>query len=88
MICPMPNTHDPNPTAVPIKEAIKETFRVLMAILDCWIRQKNPVSFHPAFVDLADSWRNISITLKAPSMSETAWFRQLPPLEPFLGVEC
>jgi len=40
MICPTPNTHDPNPTAVPIKEAIKETFRVLMAILDCWIRQK------------------------------------------------
>ena len=31
MICPMPNNHDPNPAAVPIKEAIKETFRVFMA---------------------------------------------------------
>jgi hypothetical protein len=31
MIRPMPNNHDPNPAAVPIKEAIKETFRVFMA---------------------------------------------------------
>src|ERR1700682_1329328 len=30
MVCPRPYTHDPNPTAVPIKEAIKETFRVFM----------------------------------------------------------
>jgi hypothetical protein len=34
MIRPIPNTHDPNPTAVPIKVAIKETFRVRMSILD------------------------------------------------------
>jgi hypothetical protein len=33
MIRPIPNTHDPNPTAVPIKVAIKETFRVRMSIL-------------------------------------------------------
>jgi hypothetical protein len=31
MIRPMPNNHDPNPAAVPIEEAIKETFRVFMA---------------------------------------------------------
>jgi hypothetical protein len=27
----MPSSHDPKPTAVPIKEAIKETFIVFMA---------------------------------------------------------
>ncbi len=31
MIRPTPNIHDPNPTADPIKEAIKETFSVFMA---------------------------------------------------------
>jgi hypothetical protein len=51
MICPMPNTHDPNPTAVPIAEAIKETFRVLMAILNHWIRRKPQFrSLRPDFV--------------------------------------
>jgi hypothetical protein len=33
MICPRPKTHDPNPTAVPIREAIKETFRVFITYL-------------------------------------------------------
>jgi hypothetical protein len=47
MICPMPNTHDPNPTAVPIKEAIKEIFRVFMAHPRLLNTTKAPVSFHP-----------------------------------------
>src|ERR1039458_3650100 len=36
MICPRPNTHDPSPTAVPIKEAIK----VFMPRPQLFIRQK------------------------------------------------
>src|SRR5271165_496888 len=48
MICPRPNTHAPNPTAVSIKEAIKETFRVFMPILIIIGYDKNP-SFLPGF---------------------------------------
>jgi hypothetical protein len=47
MVCPRPNTHEPNPTAVPIKEAIKETFRVLMVHPRLLDTTKTPVSFHP-----------------------------------------
>jgi hypothetical protein len=47
MICPRPNTHDANPTAVPIKEAIKETFRVFMPHPRLLDTIKIPVSFHP-----------------------------------------
>src|SRR5208283_599467 len=46
MIRPRPNTHAPNPTAVPIKEAIKETFRVFMACPQLFIRQER--SFVPS----------------------------------------
>jgi hypothetical protein len=47
MICPKPNTHDPNPTAVPIKEAIKETFRVFIAHPQLLDTTKTLFSFHP-----------------------------------------
>jgi hypothetical protein len=47
MICPRPNTHDPNPAAVPIKEAIKETFRVFMPHPRLLDTTKTPVWFHP-----------------------------------------
>lgn len=47
MICPRPNTHDPNPAAVPIKEAIKETFRVFMARPRLLDTTESPVWFRP-----------------------------------------
>jgi len=47
MIRPMPNNHDPNPAAVPINEAINETFRVFMAHPRSLDTIKTLVLFHP-----------------------------------------
>jgi hypothetical protein len=42
MTFPRPSIHDPNPTAVPIKEAIKETFRVFIGPSSMVGYDKNP----------------------------------------------
>jgi len=55
MTCPRPNSHDPNPTAVPIKEAIKEIFKVFTVHPQALDTIKTQDSFHADLAILAPS---------------------------------